>query len=1012
MRLAGSDGSGDGARWRVFVSHTSELRDFPRGQSYVAEVERAISATGHVIVDMADFPATDQPAAQVCIDRVLGCDVYVGVLGTRYGSPVRDKPEVSYSELEFDTATQAGMDRLVFLLDTDADNVGIPVSQLIDREFGDRQDAFRRKVRNSGLTTQFFANPAKLGQLAERSLQDLAKTRRRSLGEDDGLRQDPNDRRPAVENDVFQLPRDIPDFTGRDNYLAKIREALENCADQETALTISVVSGKAGVGKTTLAVHAAHQMRDWFPDGQLYVNLRGAEAQALEPTEVLASFLRSIGVDGMSIPLDIGDRANMYRARMARRRILVLLDNAADEVQVRPLLPGSPGSAVIVTSRKRLGTLEGVVSIDLDVMAVEPAEELLGKVAGADRVAAELEAAADIVRLCGYLPLAIRIAGAKLAQNKLLRLRDFSIRLASERRRLEVLRIGDLDVRASFDLSYNGRPELEQRAFRLLGLLDAPDFPPWVVAALLDEDIETAENVLERLAEVQLVEVVLADTAGQYRFRLHDLLRLFARERLDEEPAREQRAAAERVVGGYLALAEQATGHLEPGNQRVLGDGDAKRWAIANDAVRLTNDHESLNWFTAEQANLVIAVEQAHQLKAWSQVWELCGVLREFFDWRSQWDDWRRTHELAEDAARQAGVQLWEAAAVCNLGSSYRDQYRWIDALTHLERCLQIFQALGNRRWEAYTILEMGLVHRGQCLWERSEQELRSCLVVFRELGDRRAEAITLHYLGDVDRDHCRWNLSLQSLRQSLPLFQELHDRRWVALTQECIALSFLGQGYWEQSVPYFNSCLPIFQELGDRRQEAYVMHGLGDAHREKGDGPASLNYLYGAIPIFKSVGERIGEAYTIHSVGLTHYALGDLAAARAAFDQSMAIFVERDDDRGMACVDSSIGELYRKEGRRGEARIRLERSLSVFRRLGDCRWEAQTLAALGAVFVSEDELAAAKSVWSISLTIYRNMGSPRAAELEQWLAGLDRREDASHSSSPKRTRLDDHDVM
>jgi Domain of unknown function (DUF4062) len=177
-RVAGLDGPGDIGGWRVFLSHTSELRDFPRGASYVAAVERAVSAAGHVIVDMADFPAADRPAARLCADRVRGCDVYVGILGTRYGSPVRDMPEVSYTELEFDSATEAGLDRLMFVLDTDADNLGIPASRLIDREFGDRQDAFRGRVRDSGLVTGSFANPDMLGQLVERSLRDLVQTRR------------------------------------------------------------------------------------------------------------------------------------------------------------------------------------------------------------------------------------------------------------------------------------------------------------------------------------------------------------------------------------------------------------------------------------------------------------------------------------------------------------------------------------------------------------------------------------------------------------------------------------------------------------------------------------------------------------------------------------------------------------------------------------------------------------------------------------------------------------------
>ena len=199
-RVAGLDGPGDAGGWRVFISHTSELRDFPEGTSYVAAVERAISAAGHVIVDMADFPAADQAPARLCAERVRGCDVYVGVLGTRYGSPVRDMPEVSYTELEFDTATEAGLDRLVFLLDTDAADVGIPLSTLIDREFGARQDAFRRRVQDSGLVTQSFASPAALGQLVERSLRDLAETRRGAGGGGRG------GQGPVVVGDVPQEP--------------------------------------------------------------------------------------------------------------------------------------------------------------------------------------------------------------------------------------------------------------------------------------------------------------------------------------------------------------------------------------------------------------------------------------------------------------------------------------------------------------------------------------------------------------------------------------------------------------------------------------------------------------------------------------------------------------------------------------------------------------------------------------------------------------------------------------
>ena len=202
--MAGLDDPGDTGGWRVFLSHTSELREFPRGMSYVAAAEQAVSAAGHVIVDMADFPAADQPAAQLCAERVRGCDLYVAVLGTRYGSQVRDMPEVSYTELEFDAATEAGLDRLVFLLDTDADDLRIPASQLIDREFGSRQDAFRRRVRDSGLVTQSFASPAKLGQLVERSLRDLAQARRGTGGGSGRAAEE-----PVEENSTEKRYRDL-----------------------------------------------------------------------------------------------------------------------------------------------------------------------------------------------------------------------------------------------------------------------------------------------------------------------------------------------------------------------------------------------------------------------------------------------------------------------------------------------------------------------------------------------------------------------------------------------------------------------------------------------------------------------------------------------------------------------------------------------------------------------------------------------------------------------------------
>ena len=391
--MAGSDGPGDGARWRVFLSHTSELRNFPeKGASYVAEAERAISAAGHVIVDMADFPAADQPAARLCAERVSGCDVYVGVLGTRYGSPVRDKSEVSYTELEFDAATAAGLPRLVFLLDTGAADVGIPLAQLIDHAFGARQEAFRTRVQASGLVTQPFASPDQLGRLVERSLRELAEARRR-----------PGPLLPGSVLRVWNIPARNPGFTGRDGLLAAVLEQLE-AGDRAV---VQAFQGMGGVGKTQLAIEYAHKFADsydvaWWVDAE-QAGLVGDQFAALGVA--LGCVQPAAGTEAVRAAV----RADLHK----RGRWLLVFDNAETPADVRPWLPGG-GGHVLITSRERAWA-EIAVPVEVDVLArAESAAILRSRVAGlsepdADRLAAQL----------GDLPLAVAQAAGFIAETGL-----------------------------------------------------------------------------------------------------------------------------------------------------------------------------------------------------------------------------------------------------------------------------------------------------------------------------------------------------------------------------------------------------------------------------------------------------------------------------------------------------------------------------------------------------------------------------------------------------------------
>ena len=383
-----ADSAGSGGGLRVFISHTSEMRAFPMGMSYVAAVERAVAAAGHVIVDMADFPAADQPPAELCAERVRGCHVYVGVLGTRYGSPVRDRPEVSYTELEFETATEEGLDRLVFLLDEDATNVGIPLSALLDREFGSRQDAFRRRIQDSGLITGSFGNPDVLERLTERSLRELAANR-------------PGPRERMLR--VWNIPARNSGFTGRDGLLAAVRERL---VTGDTAV-VQAFQGMGGVGKTQLAIEYAHRFADGY-DLAWWVN---AEQGALigDQFAALGTALECVQPGAATEVV----RAAVLGELRRRDRWLLVFDNAQDPEDLETWLPGGTGHMLVTSRAPRWA--EVAVPVEVDVLDRSESVALLR-----DRVPGLPEADADqVAGAVGDLPLALAQAAAYLTETRM-----------------------------------------------------------------------------------------------------------------------------------------------------------------------------------------------------------------------------------------------------------------------------------------------------------------------------------------------------------------------------------------------------------------------------------------------------------------------------------------------------------------------------------------------------------------------------------------------------------------
>jgi DNA-binding SARP family transcriptional activator/tetratricopeptide (TPR) repeat protein len=747
-------------------------------------------------------------------------------------------------------------------------------------------------------------------------------------------------RQPASPPGACLLPPDVDDFTGREADLAEVQELLEG--ERATAIVISAIAGKAGVGKTALAVHVAHRLRPRFPDGQLYVNLRGAEAQALDPAEVLASFLRALGVEGAFIAEGLEERACQYRSRLADRRVLVVLDNAAGEAQVRPLLPSSRGCAVLVTSRARLSGLEAAHPLPLDVLEPGQAVALLARLAGPERVAAEPQAARQIVRLCGWLPLAVRIAGARLASRPHWRLALLAERLGDERRRLDELATGDLEVRASVALSYRGRNRRERRLVRRLGVLAAPSFPAWAAATLLEVEPAEAEGLLERLVDAQLVEVAGQDQAGQLRYRLHDLLRLFARERLHaEEPARARRAALERLLGAYLTLAEGAATVLEPSGLERYGS-DPARGQHADHPMAATVEHDPLGWLEAERASLIAAVEQACDAGLWEPAWRLADTLGSFFQLRAHWDDWQHAHALALAAVRQAGDRDAEGCILLSLGDLHGYRYRVGDAIRCTQQGLAAFAETGNRRGELQGLLSLGEIHGLQGRFDDATAILEQALAGLRELSVRSWEALAVVYLGEVHCQQGRLGAALACFEQGLALIREIGDRSWEAPILRRIALTHSLQGRFAEADACLKQSLDLVRAVGDRHGEAYVLQSLGEVHHKQGRLENAAGCLEQSLTLARATGDRGAEANAL----------------------------------------CTLGDVRRQQGHLKEAAGCLERSLATFHEIGFRPCEARALNSFGMLLAAKGDHTAAREARHGALVIFRELGMPEAADV------------------------------
>jgi DNA-binding SARP family transcriptional activator/tetratricopeptide (TPR) repeat protein len=725
-----------------------------------------------------------------------------------------------------------------------------------------------------------------------------------------------------------QLPPDIADFTGREAELRAFHERLRG-SDGGTAVTISLIEGMGGVGKTRLAVHAAHQLlaADRFSDCQLYVDLRGhADQPPADPTAVLASFLRLLGVPDNQIPSRVDERVILYRDRLYAKKALVLLDNAAAEDQVMPLLPAGPDNMVLITSRRTLA-LDGAHTLPLDVFTPDEAEGLLAKVVGRAQVEVDPAAARRVVELCGRLPLAVALAARRLQSRRAWTVSDLAARLEETGDRLYELVAGSRRLRAVFDLSYQALEQDERRMFRFLGLHPGDDFTVDAAAALAGVSATEARHLLDRLVDEHLVNVVT-----RHRYRLHDLLAEYVRGIVQEEEPEPLRAAAvTRVLDFYLHSAASATHLLEPHQPTIKLAGTEPE----HSPVLRTKD-EARQWLDAERACLIAAVSLAAE-QGWStHAWQLTRSLREYLHLYGYGHDhdWVRTHEAALAAAIDAQDSVGEAVTRTDLAAAYLNQGRGADAREHLYRALKFHRDTGDRVLETSTLGSLGIVcyrlgeFREALQHFRFAASLCAGLDPYREGMLRINAGNALAAIGFLDD-------ALDSFRRGLELSRQAGNA-----DGECSGLADIGEvhrriGNYGDAIEFLQRALDLAVEHDMAPKVAYAQHRLGKTYRELGRYDEAMTNLHAALQIVRKVSGPAAESEVLINFGAVHRDIGDLATAGELIDQGLRLATDRSERYQQALALHELAELHRCADRTKLAQDYGRRAHAVFADLG-----------------------------------------------------------------------------
>jgi tetratricopeptide (TPR) repeat protein/transcriptional regulator with XRE-family HTH domain len=717
-----------------------------------------------------------------------------------------------------------------------------------------------------------------------------------------------------------RLPHDIRTFVGREDDLEQLIDAV---AKDGAVVGIYAIDGMAGIGKSAFAVHAAHMLEQRFPDGQIFLPLHAHTSgqPPVDPADALASLLLTTGVAAHQIPAGVSERAGLWRAHLAGKKILLLLDDAAGTEQVRPLLPGTPESLVLITSRRHLTALADATSICLDTFPPDEAAALLIRLADRRDLDLQDPAVQRINELCGYLPLAIGMLARRLHHHPRWTLAGLAGYLTAARGRLEWMQAENLSVAAAFDLSYRDLTDDQQRMFRRLGLHPGTDIDAHAAAALDDIDVATARHRLDELFDQHLVTEPVNG-----RYRMHALIREHARALAETDTITETEAAVRRMTDYYVGAAEAVGRHFNRGAPLLPLEqaGDAQPATLA----------EAASWMETERANMHAIVDLAALRK-----WPAPGIaiatsMSEFLRTHGHWTQMRVMHLTALETARQAGYREGEARALTNLGLVQRLTGDYAAAATTLAGALAVCVNVGDQRGQANVLVVLGVLQRLTVGYPTATATLTKALELYRSHGDELGQADALSELGTVQRLSGDYAAAASSHEAALRLYQDVGDKLGQADSHRYLGRVYQETGDYAAVAASYATALSLYRALNDRLGQAHTLNYLGIAQHLSADYMAAEATQKEALELYHSLGHRLGQAEVLNNLGEL-LAVSDPSEARDCHEQALDIARSIRALLEEARALEGIGNCGIHDANAENGRVQLRRALEIYQQIG-----------------------------------------------------------------------------